>query len=108
VGVPPGSLTPTIISLSLVTWIPRGNKGDTERNGFISLDFVISCDNDIIVGVIESCGTPTPTDKSTRALLIFGIDGKEQHTYQYDSNKHRLFTGPFRITTNKTWRACVL
>jgi hypothetical protein len=47
------------------------------------------------------CGNPyTPTDKSTRALLIFGMDGKQQHTYQYDSNKHRLFTLPRRITTN--------
>jgi hypothetical protein len=43
---------------------------------------------------------PSPTDKSTRALLIFGMDGKQQHTYQYDSNKHRLFTLPERITTN--------
>jgi hypothetical protein len=43
--------------------------------------------------------TYTPTDKSTRALLIFGMDGKQQHTYQYDSNKHRLFTLPHRITT---------
>jgi spermidine synthase len=28
------------------------------------------------------------------------MDGKQQHTYQYDSNKHRLFTLPHRITTN--------
>jgi hypothetical protein len=28
------------------------------------------------------------------------LDGKQQHTYQYDSNKHRLFTVPARITTN--------
>jgi hypothetical protein len=28
------------------------------------------------------------------------MDGKQQHTYQYDSNKHRLFTVPARITTN--------
>jgi hypothetical protein len=28
------------------------------------------------------------------------MDGKQQHTYQYDSNKHRLFTLPRRITTN--------
>jgi hypothetical protein len=28
------------------------------------------------------------------------MDGKQQHTYQYDSNKHRLFTRPDRITTN--------
>ena len=60
----------------------------------------VTNDNNIIVGVVEHGGTYTPTDKSTRALLIFGMDGKQQHTYQYDSNKHRLFTGPIRITTN--------
>jgi hypothetical protein len=31
-----------IILLSLVTWIPQGNKDDTEKNGFISPDFVKS------------------------------------------------------------------
>jgi hypothetical protein len=35
-------ISPTIILLSLVRWIPWGNKGDTERNGFISPDFVKS------------------------------------------------------------------
>jgi hypothetical protein len=61
----------------------------------------VTSDNNIIVGVRELGGTYTSTDKSTRALLIFGMDGKQQHTYQYDSNKHRLFTLPRRITTNK-------
>ena len=60
----------------------------------------VTSDNNIIVGVIEHGDPYTPTDKSTRALLIFGMDGKQQHTYQYDSNKHRLFTLPRRITTN--------
>ena len=60
----------------------------------------VTSDKYIIVGVMEQGATPTPTDKSTRALLIFGMDGKQQHTYQYDSNKHRLFTVPYRITTN--------
>jgi hypothetical protein len=56
----------------------------------------VTSDNNIIVGVRELGGTYTSTDKSTRALLIFGMDGKQQHTYQYDSNKHRLFTLPRR------------
>ena len=62
----------------------------------------MTSDNDIIVGVREPGGTPTPIGKSTRALhvLIFGMDGKQQHTYQYDGNKHRLFTLPRCITTN--------
>jgi hypothetical protein len=38
---------------------------------------------------------------SITLLLIFDMDGKQQHTYQYDSNKHRLFTVPYRITTKK-------
>jgi spermidine synthase len=33
-------------------------------------------------------------------MPLIGMDGKQQHTYQYDSNKHRLFTSPHRITTN--------
>ena len=61
----------------------------------------VTSDNNIIVGVTETDDNPyTPTDKSTRALLIFGMDGKQQHTYQYDSNTYRLFTVPRRITTN--------
>ena len=66
----------------------------------IPLGIHVTSDNNIIVGVKEPGNLYTPTDKSTRALLIFGMDGKQQHTYQYDSNKHRLFTIPYRITTN--------
>jgi hypothetical protein len=115
-----------IILLSVVTWIPQVNKDDdTEKNSFISPDFVKSfisellpsdrsmslfevnvmskisqeiCYN-IIVGVKEP-GILTPTDESIRTLLIFDMDGKQQHTYQYDSNTYRLFTLPRRITTN--------
>ena len=60
----------------------------------------VTCDNDIIVGVRELGGNYTPTDKSTRALLIFGMDGNIHHAYEYDSNKLRMFTVPWRITTN--------
>ena len=66
----------------------------------LTLGIHVTSDNNIIVGVTEPGNHYTPTDKSTRALLIFGMDGKQQHTYQYDSNKHRLFTRPRRITTN--------
>jgi hypothetical protein len=45
----------------------------------------VTSDDYIIVGVLEPGDPYTPTDKSTRALLIFGMDGKQQHTYQYDS-----------------------
>ena len=67
---------------------------------FLTGGIHVTSDNYIIVGVTEPGDDFTPTDKSTRALLIFGMDGKQQHTYQYDSNKHRLFTAPWRITTN--------
>jgi hypothetical protein len=69
-------------------------------SSLLTLGIHVTSDNNIIVGVTEPGATPTPTDKSTRALLIFGMNGKQQHTYQYDSNKHRLFTSPNRITTN--------
>jgi hypothetical protein len=36
----------------------------------------VTTDNYIIVGVTEPGNIYTPTDKSTRALLIFGMDGK--------------------------------
>ena len=55
----------------------------------------------IIVGVKEPGDPYQLTDNSTRALFIFGMDGEQRHTYQYDRNKHRLFiAGPWRITTN--------
>ena len=69
-------------------------------SSLLTLGIHVTSDNNIIVGVTEPGDYYTPTDKSTRALLIFGMDGKQQHTYQYDSNKHRLFTLPRRITTN--------
>jgi hypothetical protein len=43
---------------------------------------------------------PAVVVTTSKGLNIFGMDGKQQHTYQYDSNKHRLFTSPRRITTN--------
>ena len=60
----------------------------------------VTSDNDII-GVTEP-GPYTPTYKSIRAPLIFGMDGKQQHTYQYDRDKHRLLTLPDSITTNNS------
>jgi hypothetical protein len=55
-----------------------------------SIHVHVTRDNDIIVGVKEPGDPYQLTDNSTRALFIFGMDGKQQHTYQYDSNKHRL------------------
>jgi hypothetical protein len=69
-------------------------------SSLFTLGIHVTSDNYIIVGVTEGGDPFTPTHKSTRALLIFGMDGKQQHTYQYDSNKHRLFIEPRRIATN--------
>jgi hypothetical protein len=72
----------------------------TVSSSLLPMGIHVTSDN-YIIGVIEPGDNYyTPTDKSTRALLIFGMDGKQQHTYQYDNNKHRLFTYPRRITTN--------
>jgi hypothetical protein len=57
--------------LSVVTWIPRGNKGDTEKNGFISP--VPQVESDIDLEVVNSYTTDlsgiyhiiTVDDKST-------------------------------------------
>jgi hypothetical protein len=59
----------------------------------------VTGDNDIIVGVKDP-GPLTPTDTSVRALLVFDMDCKQHHCHRYDSNRHSLFTLPWRITTN--------
>ena len=66
---------------------------------FIPWGVHVTDDNDIMVGVIDP-GPLTPTDTSVRALLIFGMDCKQRHCHRYDSNRHSLFTLPWRIKTN--------
>lgn len=59
----------------------------------------VTGDNDIIVGVKDP-GPLTPTDTSVRALIVFDMDCKQRHCHRYNSNRHSLFTLPWRITTN--------
>ncbi|CAC5396135.1 unnamed protein product [Mytilus coruscus] len=56
--------------------------------------------NDIILGVIEEGDPYKLTDTSCRKVLIFGMDGKQKQSYEYDKHKKRLFTLPVRITSN--------
>jgi hypothetical protein len=71
----PGSMTPTIILLSLVTWIPRVNKGDdTEKNCFIDFNKEvtrqINIDNDNITTTKQiSCRISDMTLTSNNDLL---------------------------------------
>ncbi|VDH98993.1 Hypothetical predicted protein [Mytilus galloprovincialis] len=56
--------------------------------------------NDIILGVMEEGGTYNLTDKSCRKVLIFGMNGKQNDSYEYDKHKNRIFTLPAIITSN--------
>lgn len=77
-----------------------------EIHQFISVDPYFPCaihvskENDIILGVTDNGDRYTLSGKRTRKIIIFGIDGKEKQSYEYDKNKERLFTFPYRITTN--------
>ncbi|XP_071125855.1 uncharacterized protein [Mytilus edulis] len=60
----------------------------------------VSKHNEIILGV-KDMGCPFKvTDKSCRKIIIFGMNGKQKQSYEYDKHKQRLFTIPVRITTN--------
>ncbi|XP_052081795.1 protein wech-like [Mytilus californianus] len=56
--------------------------------------------NEIILGVRERVDDYNLTDKSCRKVIIFGMDGKQKQSYEYDKHKQRLFTLPYRITSN--------
>ncbi|CAC5385906.1 unnamed protein product [Mytilus coruscus] len=55
--------------------------------------------NEIILSVMEMSDYDNQTDKSCRKVIIFGMDGKQKQSYEYDKHKQRLFTIPFRITS---------
>ncbi|XP_052079434.1 uncharacterized protein LOC127717695 isoform X3 [Mytilus californianus] len=56
--------------------------------------------NEIILGVKERGDSYNPTNKSCRKVIIFGMDGKQKQSYEYDKHKQRLFTVPIIITSN--------
>ncbi|CAG2229187.1 unnamed protein product [Mytilus edulis] len=56
--------------------------------------------NEIILGVKEEGDIYKITDKICRKVKIFGVDGKHKQSYEYDKHKQRLFTVPYRITSN--------
>jgi hypothetical protein len=70
-------VTPTIILLSVVTWIPRGNKGDdTEKNGFISPDFVKS-----FISELFHTDRSDSTSDDTGRVVVVGWEGGLRWTY---------------------------
>jgi hypothetical protein len=77
-----------------------------EIHQFISVDPYFPCaihvskENDIILGVTDKGHRYTLSRKRSRKIIVFGIDGKEKQSYEYDKNKEKLFTFPYRITTN--------
>ncbi|CAC5364496.1 unnamed protein product [Mytilus coruscus] len=56
--------------------------------------------NEVILGVKEKGDIHKITDKICRKVKIFGMDGKQKQSYEYDKHKQRLFTVPYRITSN--------
>ncbi|CAC5382970.1 unnamed protein product [Mytilus coruscus] len=66
----------------------------------LTLGIHVTKHNEIILGVKENGGTYNLTDKSCRKVIIFGTDGKQKQSYEYDKFKQRIFTFPFRITSN--------
>jgi hypothetical protein len=66
-------VTPTIILLSVVTWIPRGNKDDdSEKNGFIFPDFVNNNKDIVVVDM---------TSDDTGRVMVVGWEGGLRWTY---------------------------
>lgn len=58
---------------------------------------VNKCD-EILVGLTEP-GFIDVTTNSIRKVVVLNQSGEIKHTYEYDKNDQRLFTGPFRIVT---------
>ncbi|VDI32326.1 tripartite motif-containing protein 71 [Mytilus galloprovincialis] len=66
----------------------------------VSVGIHVTKHNDIILGVVEKGATYNLTDKSCRKVIIFGMNGKQKQSYEYDKHKQRLFTFPIRIESN--------
>ncbi|VDI33927.1 Hypothetical predicted protein [Mytilus galloprovincialis] len=66
----------------------------------ISLGIHVTKHNEIILGVSDRGDAYNLTDESCRKVIIFEMDGKQKQSYEYDKHKLRLFTVPFRTTSN--------
>ncbi|VDI80737.1 Hypothetical predicted protein [Mytilus galloprovincialis] len=58
----------------------------------------VTGDNKIILGLTESSGLPV-TKNSIRRIVVMALDGKIQHTIEYDRENKRLLSYPYRINT---------
>ncbi|CAC5371364.1 unnamed protein product [Mytilus coruscus] len=71
-------------------------------SSLITLGVHVTKHNEILLGVVdkERGDIYNLTDKSCREVFIFGMDGKQKQSYGYNKHKQRLFTIPYRITSN--------
>ncbi|XP_063406801.1 E3 ubiquitin-protein ligase TRIM71-like [Mytilus trossulus] len=94
-----------LLSLSCSTDVSLLTTKTGEIKPFLSLSPLypgsihITKHNEIILGVMEEGGTNDLTDKSFK-LIVFGMNGKQKQSFEYDKHKQRMFTLPDRITSN--------
>ncbi|CAC5419049.1 unnamed protein product [Mytilus coruscus] len=69
-------------------------------SSLLTLGIHVTKHNGIILGVKERGNPYNLTDKSCRKVIIFGMDGKQKQSHEYDKHKQRLFTILYRITSN--------
>ncbi|CAC5391748.1 unnamed protein product [Mytilus coruscus] len=74
---------------------------------FLPLGIHITKENDILVGFQENAPTFPITETSRRGIKKLGMDRKVKFNFEYDKDKRRLFTCPYRITTNINGDICV-
>ncbi|XP_071150016.1 uncharacterized protein [Mytilus edulis] len=87
---------------------PKGQlKALSNISPFLPLGIHITKENDILVGFQENAPTFPITETSRRGIRKLGMDRKVKFTFEYDKDKRRLFTCPYRITTNINGDICV-
>lgn len=79
----------------------------TNLRPYLPLGIHLTADDEILVGFQENAETFPITDRSTRGILKLGRTGKEKGRFEFDKEKRRLFTCPYRITTNINKDICV-
>lgn len=60
----------------------------------------VNKENEIILGVRDNGDPFQITEESCRKILIFGMDGNQKESYEFDKKKTRLVTIPVRICTD--------
>ncbi|XP_052061579.1 uncharacterized protein LOC127701639 [Mytilus californianus] len=60
----------------------------------------VNKENEIILGVRDSGDPFQITEESCRKILVFGMDGNQKESYEFDKKNKRLVTIPRRICTD--------